>query len=547
MNFLSPAVCYTQTAEDPSLTAMLNFSNKDQVDQGPSYTINFNNVPVIEVIRFVSKVTNMNFVFKQDEIQFNVTIISEEPISVKNLMSALIQVLRINGMTLLEQDNNLIITKSTDVNQIPTIISGDIPDSDKTQAPLVTRVFRIKNANVNSLAGIIKPLISKAALVEVSTETRQLIVTDITTNVDKIAALLSSLDAPHTPLEIDSYEVKNVPISEVISLTTQILSAFTEGNPLILVPQNETSTIFIVSTPHLIERSIAVMEDIDVKPKFKTKEELSKIAPPQAVYVYNIANRNPQEILSIIQQVSKQLTESDPAGSALLIQTLKSAKYISDTNSILFVTDSTTWIKVQEILSSVDAHIATETSNLFIYPVKNMSGSSLLEALRQTTEISKDQDLYDTVKNAKWIKESNTVVFSGSQMIIKKIQSILPTIDISHATDVSDLKNNFLLYTPKYKSGKEIESSLKETAKNLKNGGLTNQSVISTLESARWASNNNNILITGDSASLQKVQEIINSIDTPTTAELDTKNNFLIYTPKYKTGKEIQSSLNETT
>ncbi|MBM3207756.1 MAG: hypothetical protein FJZ57_04015, partial [Chlamydiae bacterium] len=123
---------------------------------------------------------------------------------------------------------------------------------------------------------------------------------------------------------------------------------------------------------------------------------------------------------------------------------------------------------------------------------------------------------------------------------------IINSIDTPTTAEL-DTKNNFLIYTPKYKTGKEIESSLKETAKNLKNGGLTNQSVISALESARWASNNNNILITGDSASLQKVQEIINSIDTPTTAELDTKNNFLIYTPKYKTGKEIQSSLNETT
>jgi type II secretory pathway component GspD/PulD (secretin) len=249
-----------------------------------SYTVNFNNVPAIEVIRFVSKITSMNFVFNEGDIQFNVTIISEEPITVKNIMSALIQVLRINGLTLLEQDNNLIITKSTDVNQIPTIVSGDIPSSENTSSPIITRVFRIKNASVSSLANIIRPLTSRSALIEVSPETRQLIVTDITTNVEKIGSLLASLDAPHTPLEIDSYEVKNVGAADVIILTNQLLSPFTEGNPLILVPQLETNTIFIVSTPYLIERALSVMEDIDTPGK--TVVVGQKKGPEQNIHVY---------------------------------------------------------------------------------------------------------------------------------------------------------------------------------------------------------------------------------------------------------------------
>ena len=158
INFLSPAICYTKASEDQMIAALSAGGMDSPEVNGSSYTVNFNNVSVMEVIRFVSKITNMNFVFNEADVQFNVTIISEEPISVKNIMSALIQVLRINQLTLLEQDNSLIITKSTDVNQIPTIVSSDIPSSENTSAPIVTRVLRIKNASGNSVANIIRPL-----------------------------------------------------------------------------------------------------------------------------------------------------------------------------------------------------------------------------------------------------------------------------------------------------------------------------------------------------------------------------------------------------
>ena len=111
-NLLHPAICYSKIAEDVELASLISSESELTDESRSSYTVNFNNVPVVEVIRFVSKITNMNFIFADEEVQFNVTIISEEPITVKNIMSALIQVLRINQLTLLEQDNSLIITKS---------------------------------------------------------------------------------------------------------------------------------------------------------------------------------------------------------------------------------------------------------------------------------------------------------------------------------------------------------------------------------------------------------------------------------------------------
>ena len=130
--------------------------------------------------------TNLNFVFDEADLQFTVSVISEEPVTAKNVMAILAQVLRIHDLILLEQDGNVLLTKSTKVNMIPPIVSADVPEAPAPNALIVTRVFRIKNANVNTVAGIIRPMTSSTALIEVSNETRQLIVTDIATNVEQI-------------------------------------------------------------------------------------------------------------------------------------------------------------------------------------------------------------------------------------------------------------------------------------------------------------------------------------------------------------------------
>jgi len=545
VNLLSPAICYTQSTEDPLLAALTN-SSSDSTDEQPGsgYTVNFNNVPVIEVIRFVSKITNMNFVFAEEDIQFSVTIISEEPISVKNIMSALIQVLRINQLTLLEQDNSLIITKSNEVNQISTIVSGDIPNSEKTNAPIVTRVFRIKNASVSSIANIIRPLTSKAAQIEVSPETRQLIVSDITTNVDKIAALLSSLDAPHTPLEIDSYEVKNIPPSEIISLTTQILSPFSEGNPLILVPQLDTNTIFVVSTPYLIERAMTVMEDIDVPSKPLVIGQKAVPLAQQGVYVYKILNKKPADLISSLDEVAQRLEETNPQGSEHLVHALHSVKFISDTNSLMFITDGDTWVKVKDILAGVDTGYGPIGNNvLYVYKIKSASGDQLVASLKLMAETIQDRELANTINNVKWIHESNSLVFSGPQGAIQKLETIMPTLDNAETNLSAVSKSHFLIYTPKYQSGEELESNIEETTSSLKNGGLSNTALITTLESMKWVPSTKSLIFTGDPASLQRVQEIIDSLDAPGTAKL--ANQTLIYKPLHASEEQLQQALDK--
>jgi len=532
-------IAYTADIEENLIAANVHSNidvNKD------TYTVNFNNVSIIEFIRFASKITNLNFVFEEGDLQFAVTVISEEAVSAKNVMAALSQVLRMHDLILLEQDGNVLITKSKNVNQIPPIVSNDLPESHAANAALITRVFRLKNANVNTIAGIIRPMCSDSALIEVSAETRQLIVTDVTTNVEQIASLLTSLDAPHTPLDVETYVVKNIPPQDLIAMTHQILTPFTEGNPLILVPQNETNSIFVVSTPYLIERAMTVLEDLDLpaKPVVISRQSMAG----KNIFLYKAVNRSIGELMRELTQVNQQLKNSGGTQTPLQAA-IEGVQPIQDTNSLMFIAAPDTTASLKEILSSLDSPSTGKTS-FYIYKIQRAPQPQIEESLklmaeRLQTSPRPDGDLIDAIKSMRWIKETNSLVFVGTDLALKKLQEIVPTFDQVRPGQEAQAKSTFLIYNPQYRSGEELRSDLKDVGNNLKDSGLADPSFLQTLDSMKWVSSTNSLVFTGDPQSIERINAILKSLDVLAVNEA---SRVFIYKPHYLSQDQIQNGLN---
>ena len=101
---------------------MLKFRKQD------TYTVNFNNISIIELIRFASKITKLNFVFEEADLQFSVTVVSEERHFCKKRDGR-----SLSGAPHARSDpararGNVLITNKHEVNQIPPIVSADLPE-----------------------------------------------------------------------------------------------------------------------------------------------------------------------------------------------------------------------------------------------------------------------------------------------------------------------------------------------------------------------------------------------------------------------------------
>lgn len=520
----------TTPSDSSDLVAFSLFGKNGDEDK---YVINFRSVPIVEYLRFVGRIAGINFQYEEGDMTFNITVVSENPLSVQDILSALIQTLRARGFSLLEQDSNLMITKSGDINQIATLVTPENPDN-KLDSPIVTRVFRIQNASLTSIANIIKPMISKNAMLDVSPETRQLIVTDITTNVDKIAKLLITLDSNHSPLDIETYRAKNMSAESLITLTKQLVQPFAEENPLIYVPQVETNSIFIVSTPYLIERSVAVMEDLDSKPKD------ARGPMGDQVFLYPLVNKSAPELLDALKQVGSELEGTGPQ-SAKLIAAFKSAKWVKDSNSILFVTDVITQPKLEELLKTLDT--VTATSNFYVYKIQKAGREQIQGSLEELTKSLRkgtaNRDLVEAIGSMRYIKESDSLVFTGSDEALRKLKDLLPTFDSAAAT--SSPSSHFYLYTPQFLSGKELEEALAKVGTNLCESGLNDPSFLNSLRHMKWVPSTNTILFTGNPSSLESIQLIIKMVDVASGA----RTQIYLYRPKNISNEQIEEALDE--
>lgn len=94
-----------------SLLLLIFFSPLSGEEKENTYTINFKDVPVVEFIHFVSRISDVNFIFNHKDLQFNVTLASGKPVSADHVVKALVQVLRAHGFSIGKEEGYLVIHK----------------------------------------------------------------------------------------------------------------------------------------------------------------------------------------------------------------------------------------------------------------------------------------------------------------------------------------------------------------------------------------------------------------------------------------------------
>ena len=522
--------------------------NKPSVDDSQinknDYTINFDNISFVEYIRFVSKITGLNFIFNEQDLPFTVTIISQDPVTPRNIMSTLIQLLRVHDLSILEEENSLLITPSKTVNQIATIVSSDLPEGPNGPVPIVTRVFRINNAKLLTVATIVKSMLSASSTLEVSPETNQMIVTDVTTNVDKISSLLASIDAPHSSLEIETYEAKHASPLDLVQLSMQLVDPFREGNTLMLIPQPGSNKIFIVSTAYLIEKVVNVFEDLDIVATYSIgQDSLNNI------FLYQLHNLSYGDFSSALADMVDELDSHKAAPE--LINALTNVKWIKESYSMLFVGGKDTISKIKELIPSLDIKPTEQAlkSNFFVYKLQNANEKQFESALDKLCENlekapTPDKALIESILSMNYIKETGSFVFTGNQSALQKLQEILPSIDATSATS-----SNFFIYRLQHAGRKELEKSLHQLVEDLEKSPIPDYGLIHIVQNMHYIRELHSLVFTGNDASLERLKTMLPSFDVPYLADGQIRSvipyQFYVYAPKVRKGADLERALHD--
>lgn len=430
-------------------------------DDDQRVLVNFNNVKISEYLKFLSRISNKNFVFNEADLNFNVTIISEERTSIENLITALVQELRINGLNLLEKDDVFIIHSNPAVQSITRVSTADSP-SDETE--FVTQVFTLNTLDPTKAAVVIQPLVTNQALVEVLEDTNHVIVTDIVSNVRHIAQLIKSMDSPTSGMVIGQFVAQNTIIESLIQLAQQIMLPISQAQPLTMVAHNTSNSIFVVSTPFLVEKTISVMQHLD------QTEGVTRI--------YNLDDL----------KLSPTKPTDRPGGQ----WELHDGKWIFRSAAEGQDSPEGEW--------RVD-----ENGNWYFVPKgyeDKVPSKAPVERTFPKGDWRKDPE-------GRWIFQLAPEDRISAEPVERRPR-IEPDLPVGHVE-----RTRFYIHKLQYRKGQDIQTALSNIGTSLEQGANTNEDLITTINSVQWIEASNSLVFSGTSGTIDKVRELVEELDMP--------------------------------
>lgn len=494
----SPVIAQAEPNSLPETTSLpVQPPNGD--DRSQPILIRFNNVSIIEYLRFISGISHKNFIFDENDLQFNITMISEEPTSIDDFMTALLQELRIHDLTLLEQGNNLVIHKNPRVNNVSTVITDESGDN-KTQFELVTQVFRLNTIDVEKLAAIVRPLTSERALVETISDTNHLILTDLVSNVVEIGKLIRTLDSPKGGLVIGQYVLRTTTIDTILPIVQLLMDPIAAEKPIQYVPYAPSNSIFIVSTPFLVEKALSFLQHLDQNQKSTKVLDLNGLKyNPESGQVDEHGQKALTSPGLFINDKAYVPTEepSAPAGPS--------------------TSDQDGWRTTQEgqwtfkVLTPPGQQIDPNRPPQGKWTIDPKGNWLFIPGASRTIEdeMNQPRGAWELDAAGNWNFELDKSEGISIHVITRSAperEELLPG---------SKPKGQFFLHKVHYRKGDDLQRSFQNMAESLRETENIDPDLVNALISAQWIESSNSIMFSGTPEAMKKISMLVEEIDVP--------------------------------
>ncbi|BDY13457.1 type II secretion system secretin GspD [Hydrogenimonas cancrithermarum] len=224
--------------------------------QAKKITVNFNNTPIKDVIRFVAKQAHKNILIT-DRISGNVNFISEEPIDEKELLPLLSQILQNRGYTIIDGNNGyMMVTRAANAKKMAT--------PGKSEAGMLTKIIPVHYLKASDAVQKLRYLSSQFASVTFDNNKNVIIMSDYPNHIENFEATLRKIDRPMKK-EIRFIALDNADAIAAMKELNAIFKALssTFRFPVTLNADAKSNKIVVIADTHDIERAVGIVKKYD--------------------------------------------------------------------------------------------------------------------------------------------------------------------------------------------------------------------------------------------------------------------------------------------
>jgi general secretion pathway protein D len=158
-------------------------------------TMNFQNVDIPVLIKFISEITGKNFVL-DESVRGRVSVISPTKVTPQQAYSIFLSVLQLKGLSTVQAGSVIKIVPARTIRDSAPLTQSQEP-ADLHGDAYVTRMVKLRNVDASTIMTVIQPMVSHDGLVAAYPQDNTLILTDDAYNVQRLLRIIGSLDVPN--------------------------------------------------------------------------------------------------------------------------------------------------------------------------------------------------------------------------------------------------------------------------------------------------------------------------------------------------------------
>ena len=229
-------------------------------------TIDFNDVDINLLIKYISELTQKNFIVDR-EVKGKVTIISPTRISEEDAYRVFESVLEVNGFSAIPSGSVIKIVPSAQARSknIATLRDGK---GSTSEDKMVTQIISLKHANAEEIKNILTPLVSKNSVMIAQANSGILMITDFYSNIARLMEIIKSVDVPSDGEELTLITLHHASAESVSKAIGQLFVSTTAQKGLRpesikIIPFERTNAIIVLAAKASMQRIRDLIAKLD--------------------------------------------------------------------------------------------------------------------------------------------------------------------------------------------------------------------------------------------------------------------------------------------
>lgn len=340
-----------------------------QQSKDKKVTVNFVDVEIPVVVKFISDITGKNFVF-DDSVKGSVTIIAPSKLSVDDAYNLFTSVLEIKGFTVVPSGKVYKIVPLQQAKQSGTeIVKEDVmPSSDA----YITRLIQLQSISSSKAVSFLQPIISQNGHISSFGPGNMIMIVDSVSNIEKILKILDSIDRPGVE-EPELILLKYANVEDVVKIITEAFSISSKIQPQSLRtprPGETVSTVFVEEMKNYVFadtrlNAVVLVADKQEKESMKKMIALLDIPLPEAtskINVYFLEHADATELSKVLEDmlagISQQFKSIQTGAQTVKTPFESGSKIILSpdkaTNSIVIVASPGDYQNLVQVIKQLD-------------------------------------------------------------------------------------------------------------------------------------------------------------------------------------------------